>query len=83
MGALGVGEGDPAFDGERPEPGFANAAAVAAFLVEGAMGAFDLAVLLGGPHGDELVADAEVSEGLLEGWDVHTWGKKTYVNSAP
>ncbi len=30
------------------------------------MGAFDLAGLLGGPHGDELVADAEASEGLLD-----------------
>ena len=67
MGALGVVEGDPPFDGERSGPGFAKGPGVEAFLVEGAMGAFDLVILLGGPHGDELVADAEVSEGLLEG----------------
>ena len=66
MGALEVVEGDPPFDGERSGPGFAKGPGVEAFLVEGAMGAFDLAGLLGGPHRDELVADAEASEGLLD-----------------
>ena len=66
MGALGVVEGDPAFDGERSGPGFAKGPGVEAFLVQGAMGAFDLAGLLGGPHGDELVADAAAIEGLLD-----------------
>ena len=37
MGALGVVEGDPAFDGERSGPGFAKGPGVEAFLVEGSM----------------------------------------------
>ena len=60
MGALGVVEADPTLDGGLPGPGLAKGSGVEAFLGEGAVRAFALAVLLERRHEYELVADARL-----------------------
>tara|TARA_Y100000310_G_scaffold254862_1_gene262049 strand:- start:665 stop:925 length:261 start_codon:yes stop_codon:yes gene_type:complete len=47
--------------------GLTEGSTVETLLVEGAMDALDLAVVLGGGHGNELVADPAGSQRFLEG----------------
>jgi hypothetical protein len=59
MWSLGVVEVDPSLDGVLPGAGLTKGSGVEALLVEGAMRAFDFAVVLGFSHRYELVADAK------------------------
>ncbi len=67
VGALGVVEAKPAGDGVDSGAGLTEGTRVETLLVQGTVGAFHFAVLLGHPHGDELVVDAVGLEHLLKG----------------
>ena len=67
MRASGIVEVYPTLDGQLPGHGLTKGPGVQTLLVEGPVGAFDLAVLLGLSHRYQLVPDAQVVQGLLEG----------------
>ena len=57
---MSVVEVVPTLDGKFPWPGLAKGSGVEAFLVKGAMRAFDFAILLGFYYRNQLVAYAQV-----------------------
>ena len=67
MGSLGVVEVQPAADSVFSGAGLTEVPGVEAFLVQGAVDTLHLTVLLGHTHGDELVANPPLAQGLFEG----------------
>ena len=74
MWAASVVEVVPTLDGKFPGSRLAKGSGVEALLVKGAMRAFDFAVLLGLSYRNQLVAYAQVAQGLFKGVGLlHMW----------
>src|SRR3989337_3829797 len=74
--AVVVVEVQEAMEGMLSWAWLAEGAGFEAFLVQGAVGAFYLAVLLGHGHWDELVADPQGAQGFLKGVGLLHVGEK-------